>query len=85
MPRSGVEINKDSAVSLAKWRIKQVIDDKSTSLLRRFALIQSMKPGGGVDEIAGMLYDMGIRLSIDANNEQHAQWIETGAAVPTQE
>lgn len=85
MPRVGIEIDKASAVSLAKWRIQQVIDDPTTGMLRRFALKTALKPGGGVDEIASMLYDMGIRLSIDSGNPVHAQWLANGAAIPTQE
>ncbi len=80
--RSPVEINQRSAASIAKWRMQQIIDtDKSLSLLKKFAMEQAIKKGGGVDEIAEMLYGMGIRLSIDQNTPEHAEWISGGYVI----
>lgn len=84
MPRSPVEINQTSACSLAKWRIQQRLKGK-VGFMEQVMLQQAIKDGGAVDEIAQMLYDMGIRLSIDKDNPEHKAWLDQGAAIPTEE
>ncbi len=82
MKRESVEITRDSAASIAKWRMKEMLDnDKNIPALKRFAMQSAIHKGGGVDEIADMLYAMGIRLSIDKNNDEHKSWIEAGAVI----
>ncbi len=81
--RSPVEITQRSAASIAKWRMQEIIDnDKSMPGLKRFAMQQAVKEGGAVDEIAEMLYTLGIRLSVDQNDETHAEWIKIRAVIP---
>ncbi len=80
--RDSVEITKASAAYIAKWRMKEMIDsDKSMDMLKRFAMSKAIEKGGGVDEIADMLYSMGIRLSIDRNDPDHRAWIENKAVI----
>lgn len=77
MKRDPVEITRDSAAHIAKWRMKEMLAaDQNMPLLKRMAMQQAVQKGGGVDEIADMLYAMGIRLSIDRNDDDHRAWIE---------
>lgn len=77
--RSPVEISKASAANIAKWRIREIMaDDKNMPLFRRMAMQSAVQDGGGVDEIAAILYDLGLRISIDQNNAEHAAWINGG-------
>ncbi len=84
--RSPVEITRDSAASIAKWRMKEMLkeDEKRPPsqrmpLLKKMAMQSAIQKGGGVDEIAEMLYSLGMKLSIDQNDEDHKAWISTGA------
>lgn len=79
--RDPVEITRRSAASIAKWRMRTMLsEDKNMPALKRFAMQQAVQDGGGVDEIADMLYAMGMKLSIDKNNPEHKSWID-GRAV----
>lgn len=80
--RDPKEITKRSAASIAKWRMEQILaDDKSMPALKRFAMTQAIRKGGEVDEIAEMLYAMGIRLTVDSNNPEHKAWIDSSAVI----
>ncbi len=86
--RDPVEITKKSAASIAKWRMQMLIDadkklpaSRQMNMLKRFSMEQAILKGGPVDEIADMLYDLGIHLSIDKNNEEHASWIKANAVI----
>ncbi len=88
MNRDPVEITKKSAASIAKWRMQMLLDEddklpsnKQMNMLKKFSMKQAILPGGPVDEIAAMLYDLGIHLSIDKNNEEHASWIKANAVI----
>ncbi len=76
MKRDPVEITQDSASHIAKWRMREMMkEDKNMDALKRFAMTKAVEKGGGVDEIANMLYSMGIRLTLDRNNAEHQSWI----------
>ncbi len=78
--RNPAEISKKSAASIAKWRIKEVLEtDKSIDPLTRIGMKQALMDGGGVDQIANILYDLGLKISVDRNNKEHADWIKDGA------
>ncbi len=81
--RKPVELTKESAASIAKWRMQQMILDPATPWLKRIALKSAISAGGGVDEVANILYAMGIRLTVDENNSEHKAWLDSGAAVPS--
>lgn len=75
--RDPVEITKGSAVNVATWRMKEILDsDKNMPALKRFAMQAAIQKGGGVEEIAEILYAMGLRLTIDRNNPEHKSWID---------
>jgi len=79
--REPAEITKDSAAYIAKWRIRTILEsDKSIGFVKKFAMEAAAKDGGGVDEIADVLYSLGLKLSIDMNNPVHKAWVE-GRAV----
>ncbi len=89
MPRDPVEINQTSAANLAKWRIGEMLKElegkSSFNLqvtLRKVALNAALAPGGGIDEIATVLYGMGLRLTVDKNNPQHKFWIDNHQVWP---
>lgn len=80
LPRDPVEINQASAEYLAKCRIKQMLADPNAKLdfIKRMALKASLEDDGPVDQIADMLWGMGLRMTVDKNNPDHKTWIETG-------
>lgn len=78
--RAPVEITKESAVYIAKYFVGEQAK-KETNFIRKFALNSSLEPGGGIDQIADMLYGLGIKLSIDKSNTDHVEWLRSGAAV----
>ncbi len=74
--RKPVEIDKASAMTLTRWMIQRIIDDKNTGFFRRGVLKAFIAPGGELDNIAKTMYDdMDVRLSLDANNTLHAGWL----------
>lgn len=84
--RQPAEITQESAASIAKWRMRELLeaDKKLLSpqrmpMMKSFAMGQAIQADGGVDEIAKMLYALGIKLSIDKNNPDHKEWIRLGA------
>lgn len=80
--RNPAEITKESAAHIAKWRIKEILDeDKNMPLLERMAMQSAIQKGGGVDKIADILYDLGLRISVDQDSEEHAAWIKGGVVV----
>lgn len=81
MKRNPVEITEESAASIAKWRIKEMIDNGSMDFIKKMAMQSAIQKGGGVDEIARILYGMGLRLTVDKNNETHQKWIAARAVV----
>ena len=80
MPRNPVEIDKKSAINIAKWRIGEKAKTEK-DFVTKMMLQTALQPGGGVEQIAEILYGMGVRLSIDRNDPDHASWLSTGAAV----
>lgn len=75
--RDSVEITKASAAHIAKWRIKEILDqDKNMPLFKKMAMQSAIAKGGGVDEIADILYELGLKISIDKNNPDHKSWID---------
>ncbi len=91
--RDPAEITKKCAASIAKWRIGEMLAElERTSgtfdlqaTLRKVALKTAVAPGGGIDEIADVLYGMGLKLTIDKNNPVHQKWIEGGAIILEEE
>ncbi len=81
MEREPIEITQASAVSIAKWRIKELLKTGNIPMFQRLGMQASLAQGGGVDQIGEMLYSMGIRLSIDGNNPEHFEWIKQGSVV----
>ena len=78
--RNPVEITMKSAASIAKWRIKEILSaDQTISAMERFAMSSSMADGGGVDKIAKILYDLGLKITIDKNNPEHKAWIDNNS------
>ncbi len=85
--RDPAEITRRSAAHIAKYLISEMIeaDDKKPSrdrmpTLTNFALKAAIKDGGGIDEIAKILYDKGLYISIDKNSAEHKEWLDCGAA-----
>ena len=77
--RNPAEINQDSAAHIAKELIKDLLDtDRAMPMLTRMALKTAIQPGGGVDEIAKILYSKGLYISVDQNNTEHQQWVKDG-------
>ncbi len=81
MKRDPAEITQDSAASIAKWRISELIEDDKFDGLTKFAMQQAIKDGGGVDEIAEILYTLGLKIAVDKNNPEHQDWIKKRAVV----
>jgi hypothetical protein len=84
--KSPVPISKESAISLTKWRIQQMLTDGTTKLglMERVAL-QGAINGNTLDRLYEQVYDvMGAAISLDAGDERHRQWLEAGSAVPLQ-
>lgn len=84
MAREPCEIHKDSAKTLAKWHIENVVIPQS-SFGKRIILQAAIAKGGAVDEIVDMLDGMGIKLSIDKSNPQHKTWLENHNVWPEPE
>ncbi len=78
--RECVEITKESAAHVAKYFVKQQAQAE-TDFLRKMAMTSAVQDDGAIDQIANLLYDMGIKLSIDKSNPEHARWLADGAAV----
>ncbi len=85
--RDPAEITRRSAAHIAKYLIGEMIeeDDKKPRrdqmpTLTNFALKAAINDGGGIDEIAKILYDKGLFISIDKSNPEHAEWLQSGAA-----
>lgn len=76
MARSPVEITQESAAWLAKQRLEQMLP--TLSAVKAFVVKQSIKDGGTIDEIAKILYELGLKITIDNNNEEHKQWVADG-------
>lgn len=81
MKRVPAEITKGSAAHIAKCRIQEMLDHDELDIIKRFALKSAIKDGGGVDEIATILWDLGLHMTVDTNNPTHQQWITDGAVV----
>lgn len=87
MPRQSVEITRESAAHIAKWKIKQILDQKDNglSMMQKMAMGVALQDGGGVDQIAGILYGSKIHLALDINDPEHKSWLDSGAAVSMEE
>ncbi len=77
--RRPAEITRDSAVGIAKWRIGDLAKDPDVSMMQKFWMTSALAKGGVVEQIGNILYDLGLKLSIDQDNPEHAQWIKDGA------
>lgn len=78
--RESVEITKSSAIYVAKHFVGEATKDE-TDFFRKLAMSSAVQPGGAIEQIADLLYEMGIKLSIDKSNPDHQQWLANGAAV----
>lgn len=76
--RSDARITKDSVIHLSKERIKAIIKDPKTAGMERFTLSMGLN-NGAVEQIANMLFDMGLRITVDKNSADHQRWIASGA------
>ncbi len=81
MKRDSADITRRSAANIAKWRIKEMLKDKNNNLnmMQKAALNIALSDGGAIEQIADILYDAGMMLSVDRNNPEHQAWIEAGA------
>lgn len=77
--RNAAEISRDSAIGIAKWRISELVRDPKLTVIQKFAMNSALADGGAVDQIGTMLYDLGLKLSIDQNNQSHQEWVKSGA------
>lgn len=74
--RDPAEITRTSAVNIAKWRIQDMLDtDKSLSMMQAFALRTALADGGAIEQIADILYDCGLKITVDKNNPTHQDWL----------
>lgn len=79
--RDSADITQASAANIAKYLIEeQMKDDPKMPMLTRITLQTAIQPGNGVDQIAEILYSMGLKISIDKNNPDHMDWVSGGAA-----
>ncbi len=76
--RSDARITRDSVVHLSKERINAMIKDPATPFLQKTTLGMGLR-AGAVEQIADMLFAMGLRITVDKNSPQHQQWIASGA------
>lgn len=78
--RDPADITKRSAINVAKSRIEEILaEDQNMGTMARIAMKSAIQPGGGLYQIADMLYDMGLRISIDKNNPEHQDWLKIRA------
>ncbi len=75
--RQSADITRKSAVNIAKWRIGDLLKtDASLGAMQKMALRMALSEGGAVEQIADILYDCGLKLSVDMNNPEHQSWIK---------
>lgn len=79
MPRKPAEISQESAAHIAKCRMQEMLKDPAMPMMKRMGM--QMGINSGADEIAEILYDMGVRLSIDLNDPAHAQWVKDESVI----
>ncbi len=77
--RKPAEITKGSAISIAKWRIGDMLKNDKLNMIQKYTMGAALADGGGVDQIGNILYDLGLKLSIDTENPVHKSWLESGA------
>lgn len=79
--RESADITQASASNIAKYLIEeQVKNDRKMPTFTKMALQAAIQPGNAVDQIAEILYDMGLKISVDKNNNEHKEWLASGAA-----
>ncbi len=80
--RDPAEITQASAAYIAKWQIGQILKtDQSLTMMEQFAMQQAIQKNGAVDKIAKILYDAGLKITVDKNHGDHRAWIDAKAVI----
>ncbi len=74
--RDSVDITKKSAVNIAKWRISELLKTGRFGVFESTALKMALANGGAVEQIADILYECGLKISVDKNDPDHQLWLK---------